>query len=63
MSLITFALCTGGFLWYRRVYRKLSWREVFFLEKEDDGRDAVVDLDDEDEDDDDPKSRKLKNTP
>ena len=37
----------GGFLWYRRKYLKLTWREVFFLGKSDedkDGSDIQIDL-------------------
>lgn len=50
MSAITFGLCSAGFLWYRRKYLKLSWREVFFLDKEDnEGKDLEVNLEDDDD--------------
>jgi hypothetical protein len=42
---------TGGTLWYRRKYLKLTWKEVFFINKgDDDGSNIQVDLDKDDDD-------------
>jgi hypothetical protein len=47
ISLLFGAAITGGFLWYRRVHKQMSWREVFFMEpKDEDGSGVMLEMDD-----------------